>query len=100
MLRLWDALDRHCRVWTKDGKYFDRKRGPLATPISALNNGLDRLLWSRLFRAGRPRLSESLQNELAAHYQADAKCLAHWLDRRLTGWDDLTGLTPTKSTIS
>ncbi len=97
-LRLWDALDRHCRAWTADGKYFDRKKGPLATPLQALNNALDRLLWERLFPAKRPQLSAPLQNDLAAFYRDDAKCLADWLGRPLESWTDLTGLAPASST--
>ena len=90
-LRLWDALDRHCRTWSAEGKYFRRERGLLKTPLAAVNDALDRLLWSRLFPAERPRLSEELQSELTSYYQEDAKCLEQWLGRTLTGWSDLTG---------
>jgi hypothetical protein len=89
-LRLWDALDRFCRTWTADGKYFERKSGPVATPLGMLNNALDRVLWERFFRTSRPRLSDSLQADLLAYYRADAKCLESWLGRPLACWSDLT----------
>lgn len=90
-LKLWDALDRFCRKWTPDGKYFARSRGPLAGPLSAFNKTLDSVLWERLFPAKRPRLSADLQQELTSIYAADAKCLEGWLGRPLAGWSDLTG---------
>ncbi len=90
-LRLWDALDRHCRTWSADGRYFIRQRGLLKTPLAAVNNALDRFLWSRLFPAKRPRLSVELTGELLSYYHEDAKCLEQWLGRTLAGWSDLTG---------
>jgi len=90
-LRLWNALDRLCRKWTPDGKYFTRRRGLVTAPISALNIALDRILWARLFTAKRPKLSAALQSDLTAFYAADAKCLQTWLGRTLNGWSDLTG---------
>jgi hypothetical protein len=89
-LKLWDAFDRFCRKWTPDGKYVSRSRGPLAGPLSALNNALDSILWERLFPAKRPKLSPGLQSDLTEFYAADAKCLQTWLGRPLTGWPDLT----------
>jgi hypothetical protein len=86
-LRLWDALDRFCRTWSADGKYFERKRGPIASPLLALNNALDRLLWERLFPAKRPRLSAELQADLVDYYRDDAKCLESWLGRPLDCWN-------------
>lgn len=90
-LRLWDALDRHCRTWSADGKYFQRKRGPLASSLLALNTALDRLVWERLFPAKRPRLGPELQADLVSYYRDDAKCLESWLGRPLDCWADLTG---------
>lgn len=85
-LRLWNVIDSACRKWTTDGKYFDRKRGPIATPLTALNNFLDRQLWERLFPASRPKLSASLQSELENYYRNDAKLLEVWLGRPLNCW--------------
>jgi hypothetical protein len=90
-LRLWDTLDRLCRKWTPDGRYFNRRGGLLFAPIAALNNALDRYLWDRLFSAKRPKLSPGLHGKLVEFYAADAKCLESWLDRPLTPWSDLTG---------
>ena len=74
-----------------DGDYFERKSGPLATPLNALNNALDKHLWEHLFPAGRPKLSRALQADLAAYYRDDAKCLENWLGRPLTVWSDFAG---------
>jgi Sulfotransferase domain len=97
-LRLWDALDRLCRTWTADGKYFERKRGLLTTPLVALNNALDRHVWERIFPAPRPRLPESLQEELAAFYRDDARCLQQWLGRPIRSWGDILGPSTTTAT--
>jgi hypothetical protein len=93
-LRLWDLLDRHTRSWSPDGKYFVRHRGMLKSPLVAVNNTLDRLLWSRLFAADRPQLSPELKQQLIAYYAQDAKCLERWLGKKLTGWSDLTDFKP------
>ncbi len=98
-LRFWDALDRFCRTWSADGKYFERKGGPVGTSLGILNNALDRVLWERLFPASRPRLSQALQNDLTAYYHQDAKCLETWLGRSLACWSDLTGSTPTTAAM-
>lgn len=89
-LRLWDALDRHCRVWNSEGNYFTRQRGIIRTPLATLNNAVDRVVWSRLFSARRPKLPQELHQALAAYYREDAKCLEEWLGRRVTSWSDLT----------
>lgn len=97
-LRLWDVLDRFCRTWSADGKYFERKRGPMATPLGMINNALDRIVWERLFPAKRPKLSAGLQQELTDYYRYDAKCLEQWLGCPLTVWSDLTLPTATIAT--
>lgn len=89
-LRLWDIMDRHTRTWSSDGKYFIRERGLFKTPLFVANNMLDRFLWSRLFSSERPGLSPALRQKLIAYYEQDAKCLEHWLGKKLTGWSDLT----------
>lgn len=82
-LRLWNVIDSFCRKWTADGRYFDRMRGPITTPLSAINNILDQHVWERLFPATRPKLSASLQGELENYYRSDAKLLESWLSRPL-----------------
>ncbi len=89
-LRLWDVIDRHTRTWSPDGKYFVRQGGLFKTPLVAANNLLDRLIWSRLFSAERPRLSAQLKEQLIAYYAQDSKCLEQWQGQKLTGWNDLT----------
>lgn len=66
----------------------------LKSPLVAVNNTLDRLLWSRLFAADRPQLSPELKQQLIAYYAQDAKCLERWLGKKLTGWSDLTDFKP------
>ena len=90
-LKLWGMIDRYCRTWSADGKYFERQAGPITSPLMALNNLLDRHVWERLFHAKRPRLSAELQEKLAAYYADDAKCLQQWLGRPLTEWGNLLG---------
>jgi hypothetical protein len=97
-LRLWDALDRHCRSWSADGKYFARKSGLVRTPLTALNNALDRHIWERLFPARRPKLSPELHADLVDYYRADARCLENWLGRPLTIWSDFAGAPNTTGT--
>lgn len=99
-LRLWDAIDRHCRTWSPDGKYFERKRGVLTTPLVALNNALDRYVWDRLFPAGRPQLPQDLEQRLIEFYREDARCLQEWLGRELIEWEDLAGKVQPPAPVS
>lgn len=89
-LRLWNAIDRHNRVWTADRRYFNRRGGVVGKGLHGVNNVLDRQLWRRLFPAKRPRLSESLQAALADYYREDVRQLSGWLGRPLTGWAGCT----------
>lgn len=98
-LKLWNILARHCRTWSKDRKYFERKTGPIATSLVAFNSVLDQLVWERLFPASRPRLSPALHGELTEFYREDVKCLETWLGRTLTDWSDFVGSPATISTI-
>jgi hypothetical protein len=97
-LRLWDAIDRHCRAWSADGKYFHRKPGKMGTCLKAINNALDTHLWERLFPAPRPKLSPGLQEELVAYYREDTRCLTQWLGRPLPGWNDFMDLNLSTAT--
>jgi hypothetical protein len=85
-IRLTTALARYYRTWTPDGKYSRNRRGLVATPLRLLNISLDRNIWSRLFQARRPALSEPLAAELAEIYAADIADLEAWLGRPLAAW--------------
>ena len=85
-LRLWNLLDWPCRSWTADGKYVERRRGPVFRSLYALNVAADRFVWSRLFTNTRPSLPDDLRAELAALYRADIEGLEGWLRRSLTAW--------------
>ena len=84
--RLTTALASCYRTWSPDGRYSRNRRGPLATPLRLLNISLDRYLWSRLFQARRPALSEPLAAELADTYRTDITALEAWLGRSLAAW--------------
>jgi len=88
-LRLWNAVDRWCRVWSADGRYFHRRTDPLGQFVSRANAGLDRVLWRRLLPAQRPPLPESLQSALIEFYQDDVRRLSGMLGRPLTCWQGL-----------
>ena len=88
-LRLWNAIDRRCRVWTEDKRYFHRRTDPVGKMLSRINAGLDQVVWRRLMPAQRPRLPESLQSALIEFYQDDVRSLSGLLGRPLTCWKDL-----------
>ncbi len=87
-LRLWDAVARYYREWTHDGKFLRRRRGIVASPLHAMNLALDHFVWSRLFRARRPRLSPALAARLADLYRDDIESLEAWLGHSLAGWKE------------
>jgi hypothetical protein len=90
-LKLLDFFARHCRTWSGDGKYFERKSGTIATSLTAFNSILDQYVWERLFPASRPKLSPALHDKLTDYYRDDVKCLERWLGRTLTDWSDFVG---------
>lgn len=84
-LRLWTTLARPCRTTTPEG-YLERRRGPLAVVLHGLNVGLDQHVWSHLFPAQRPRLSEDLHQRLEGMFRSDVSELETWLGRSLSDW--------------
>lgn len=87
-LRLWNAVDRWCRVWTPDRRNFERPGGPLRTPLTKLNQALDRYAWAPLFSAKSPEPSPALQSALHEYYQSDTALLRQRLGRALEAWTE------------
>ena len=85
-LRLRESIARPCRTWTSDGKYFRVARDPLRKWIYGVNVAVDRLLWSRLFRARPPQLPAELRQRLADRFSTEIAGLETWLDRDLSKW--------------
>lgn len=85
-LRLWNAVDRHCRVWSEDRRYFHRRGGLVGTAARKLNAGLDQHVWRRLFSASAPKLSQALESELTDFYRSDVQLLQGLLGHSTQNW--------------